>query len=219
MLQKVRAESGDSKSLADRLRSECRELHERAEGSAFQQRLVRGEMTLATYRDWLAQLLIVHETLERVIRNGLLVRFPEFGVIIDDSQFIAEHIIADLQHTGGIPAPIRHLEPTDQIVHSLQLMNADDRRMLTLFGMHYVIEGAKNGNRFAARSIRKALQLPSSGEGTRSLDPYGDEQPARWMTFRRAVSELRLDQCDQDQVVHRAQLAFEFMIDLSESFS
>jgi heme oxygenase len=73
--------------------------------------------------------------------------------------------------------------------------------------MHYVFEGSKNGGRFIARSVREAYAL-TGADGTRYLDPHGDEQSARWRAFKETLDSVRLSDAEAHQVVAGATSLF-----------
>ena len=58
-----------------------------------------------------------------------------------------------------------------------------------------MLEGSTNGGKYLARVLRKAWQ--DDGESLHYLDPYGDEQPERWASFKRIMdaSDFSDEQC------------------------
>ncbi len=73
-------------------------------------------------------------------------------------------------------------------------------------GMHYVLEGSKNGAKFLAPQVRTAYRL--DGRGARNLDPYGDQQRALWMAFREAMDAVDFTKSEFAAVIDAAKLTF-----------
>jgi heme oxygenase len=77
-----------------------------------------------------------------------------------------------------------------------------------------LLEGSTNGGRFLARVLRTAWQL--DGRGLDALDPYGEDQPARWAEFKRDMDALQLPPEDADGVVAAAVATFTAIAEISD---
>jgi heme oxygenase len=82
-----------------------------------------------------------------------------------------------------------------------------------LLGLHYVREGANNGNRFIAMKLRKIWGAPhDQRDGFRYLDPYGPEQRPRWEAFKQQLDALDLTNEQEEAVIASARSMFNLII-------
>ena len=196
--------------VMDRLRTETRDLHERVEKQEFQRRMVSGGLTRDDYAAWLGQMLLIHEALEGPLaaRMGADPRFSA----VTRRQLQAPHLVADLAALGVDPTDLRPLPATARLTERIA---ADaEREPLRLLGHHYVLEGSNNGNRFISRKLLPSLGL-SRDHGGRYLEPYGDEQPAVWRTFKADMSAIDFSPAEIDGLVDAAREMFSAIGDLS----
>ena len=84
---------------------------------------------------------------------------------------------------------------------------------LLLLGTHYVLEGSMNGNRFMASAIRKAYGFEGA-EGTRYLDPYGDEQRERWAEFKGVLDAYPFTEDERARIVEADLATFRAIIEI-----
>jgi len=200
-----------SPTVMERLRTETRDLHDRAEGREFQRRLVHGETGRDDYARWLGQMYLVHHALEVPLRR-IAESDPSFRAVRDE-QFQEPYLLADLAALGVDPATVEPLPATRSIVDELGRVAAEDP--LQLLGHHYVLEGSNNGNRFIVRVIAPALGLDRDS-GARYLDPYGDQQPAKWRQFKQDMNEVGFTPEQIDRLVAAARRMFEAVGDISD---
>lgn len=184
----------DQRPMTQRLREGCWDLHQAAEGGDFAGRMARGELGSEAY---VAMLRALHEPM-RVLDARLSVHAEGVGAIgeiVEGEQLQAPRIAADLRHFGVEPPSECVGEAPVGLVELIRRTEQGDPG--ALLGLHYVREGANNGNRFVAIKIRKALDL-RGGDGTRFLDPYGDRQRAHWDAFKSALDRQSFtpDRCD-----------------------
>jgi heme oxygenase len=194
--------------IMQRLRAETAEHHARAEGKDLQRAMVTGRITRARYASWLQQMLLVHQALERAIDRART-ECLHLGVV-DAHQVHSERIAADLRHHGWDGR-----EPAATAATSRLIGRIDAADGPTLLGMHYVLEGSMNGNRYIAMSLRKALGLVP-GQGDRYLDPYGEQQRARWAAWKEAVDAQEWSPSAADSAVAGAKVMFDGVADISE---
>lgn len=190
--------------LTTRLKDDNWKLHqiaERAEGPAA---LIKGRMPLDGYVAHLAQQCLMSRALDAALRPHLAAR-PDLDAFVLAEQMLTPYLQADLIHFGVRPDDASPEPGTARCINEIAA-HADDA--MFLLGLHYVRLGACNGNRFVARSVRKSLGLPESGEGTRYLDPFGDTQRDKWYAFKAALDALPLSEDEADRVFAGTEAAY-----------
>jgi len=194
-------------SLMTRLKEETWGLHTRAEKHPLQASIVRGQLPRAQYAEHLGQMLLVHRALEKHLAR--LVEMDErVGSVVRSEQFQEPYLLDDLSHFGGSTEP----DPLPATLALIDKFHSEaSARPLFLLGAHYVLEGSNNGNRFIAKAVRPAYGL-EPGKGDRYLDPYGDEQPAKWGAFKAAMEAAEFSGEDQQTILDGANAMFEGMI-------
>ena len=171
-------------SLPTLLRTATSHDHHQAERGQLQQELVTGKVSQATYRNWLEQMQLVHEAVEMAL--------PAVAACGESEATLAQFLVgksdllqADLNALGGAERP-EPLPATRAFQARLADLSATQPRALV--GVFYVLEGSTNGNRFIAKRMRGAFT--GAEEAIAYLDPYGDEQPAKWSSFRAALGAI-----------------------------
>ncbi len=184
--------------------------HRRAEQHEFQQRFVRGTLPRALYVGWLGQLIHVHSALESHLER-LVAGHPRLASVFEDSRRKVAPLQRDLAYLGAAPGQ-PPLPAARAMIDWMDTLAASEP--LALLGVFYVLEGSTNGSKFIARKVRPAYDLPSSGEGSAYLDPYGEAQPARWREFKTAMDALNLPARDVEPIVAAAQHTFDAIREL-----
>ncbi|MCC6319860.1 MAG: biliverdin-producing heme oxygenase [Phycisphaerales bacterium] len=191
-------------SVMARLKSETAEQHRSAERKPLQQQMLRGVLPREAYGAWLGQMLLVHRALERAIEGAR----PLAGVLklVTPEQEHSPRLEEDLRTLGTDPAAVRPNASTARLV-------ADIERLATAnpaaaFGLHYVLEGSMNGNKYIAMAMRRGQGL-APGVGDRYLDPYGEAQRGKWAAFREAVDACAWNDRDADAAVEAAKMMFD----------
>lgn len=190
--------------LTKRLKDDNWKLHqiaERAEGPAG---MIKGRLSKEAYIALLAQQWMMSNALDKAIAPHLDER-PDLAAFVLREQFLTPYLEEDLTHFGVCPAHIRTEPGTARFTQELAA-NADDA--LFLLGLHYVRLGACNGNRYVAKSVRKAYGLPATGEGTRYLDPFGESQREKWYAFKASLDALALSEDEADRVFAGTEAAY-----------
>lgn len=195
--------SQDTRPLMERLKQDTLELHERAEKSPFEGAMFRGMLPKAAYIEYLAQRMLVHRALEALLRETRG-GHKALAALAEDRYFMEAHAAADLRHFGLDPAEAKALPSTDRI--AARMAEKAAKSPVALLGYLYVFLGSTNGARFIARSIRKAYGLDR--DGTRFLDPYGDEQPMVWKGFKETANNWPFDEATMDLIVATAKDTF-----------
>ena len=189
-------------SVMERLKGETAERHKAAESREFQRRLVKGEVDAVGYARWLGQMLLVHRALEAHLRAAAA-RDPRIAAVVTSDQYQEPYLLADLDHFGVNAGSVVPTAGTRALLERI-----DRAPPVDVLGMHYVLEGSHNGNRFIARALRKALGL-IPGTGDRYLDPYGESQREKWAAFKRSMDGATWTAEEGDALVAAAQVMFD----------
>lgn len=187
----------------------CWDLHQAAESAELPKRLVKGEVTRDEYRVLVEQSLLLMRRLDEAIVR----RRGEVGALglIDDEQLQGPRLEADLEALGGAGGGVGagSIEPLAETRAAMDLVDRVERDdPLALLGLHYVREGANNGNRFVAMKVGPALGL-EGGAGLSHLDPYGESQRPKWEAFKAGWDGLGLDEDERLRVVAAGRAMFE----------
>jgi len=162
------------------LKESTRKLHDATEDGAFNQDLIKGKLPLDSYVALLTQLYLIHRALESHLHRLRAARTP-FERVLRDYQFQEPYLIEDLAFFGRDVAKAEPLPATRAFIAEVDRLAEDNP--VALLGVHYVFEGSNNGGKFIARALRRVYNL-SGSNGTRYLDPYGENQPAYWQAFK-----------------------------------
>lgn len=197
--------------VMDRLKRETADLHTAAERHPFQASMIRGLLDREGYAAYLEQILHVHRTLED--RLASLRADARVAGVATDCRFRAGVIADDLAVLGGSGMEASATPGTARLIETI-----DAAGVPGLLGMLYVLEGSTNGGRFIARAVGKSLGL-GPGPGLRYLDPYGDEQQARWGSFKEDFRTAAFTQDEQDRAVEGAKAMFRGLIEVFDDLA
>lgn len=198
--------------LGDRLKTETGDMHTRAEKSPMQAALVQGRLPRDGYAAWLGQMLFVHEALDHAVASARA-RHPGVAAVAHEGQFKAPLVREDLASLDVDVSGIAPGPATARVVEMIERTSGADP--VAALGLHYVLEGANNGNQFIARVIRKAYALEGE-RGTRSLDPYGPRQREVWASFKQALNAQEFTEAERDRIVESAKDMFRAVTEISE---
>ncbi len=198
-------------SIASILKERTCELHRRAETHPFQKALVKGDLSRGAYAAYLGQMLHVHRAMEGAL--DALASSDPIRAVVTREQYREANLLADLEALGASESEA--LAGTRALVERIESLR-EDGDAPALLGMHYVLEGSTNGGRFIARALTHAYGI-QPGPGLSYLDPYGEEQGARWGAFRAALDESVSDDAAGDAVLRGAIAMFERVIGVLES--
>ncbi|MEM8836296.1 MAG: biliverdin-producing heme oxygenase [Planctomycetota bacterium] len=202
----------DEQPMTRRFKEGCWDLHQSAENGAFVKALFKGKIDREEFGTFLAQGSLVHGVLDDCIRAERD-RVPALKALIDDEQFQADRLRADLDALGFASASIEPLPSTQRAIDLIRETAAKDPLML--LGLHYVREGANNGNRFIAKKLRNTFSI-GDGEGLSSLDPYGDRQRAKWDAFKEMLDQQEFSKAQRDELVATARTMFQMIMDMHQ---
>jgi heme oxygenase len=197
--------------IMDRLKHETAEHHARAEGKDLQRSMIRGQLTRERYAAFLAQMLHVHLALEDAI-NSARARDARVGVVPAE-QHHSGRIREDLRFYAA-PESVPALPATHALISRIRDIAAADP--MAVLGLHYVLEGSMNGNRYIAMALRRAFGL-SPGQGDRYLDPYGEQQRPKWIAFRAEVDRLPWSESEAAAAVEAAKAMFDGIAAISDA--
>lgn len=198
--------------VMQRLRDETAELHKQAETKPMQGALVRGMVTREQYGAWLGQMWAMHRELDAALRIAAP-RAEAIRRVVTEEQYQEPYLRADLEFMGIDSGTIRPMSGTSAFIARVHEIGATNP--LGVLGVHYVLEGSKNGNRFIVRAVRKALGL-ELGRGDRYLDTYGEAQPLKWGAFKEAMNRIAFTDAEIDGLVSAAKVGFEGVMALSD---
>jgi heme oxygenase (biliverdin-producing, ferredoxin) len=199
----------NSASIMVRLKEHTQSLHDATENGAFNHELVKGQLPREQYVRMLEQLWFIHRTLEGQLRAHVG-RVPAFQIVLRDYQFQEPYLASDLAFFGRQPATIAPLAATKRLMDRIDEIAASEP--VGLLGLHYVFEGSNNGSKFIAKAVRRAYQL--DGDGTRYLDPYGENQRAYWQQFKDDMNAATFSPSQADAILAAAGAAFEGVMKL-----
>lgn len=203
--------SSSSSSVMARLKAETTEHHARAEGKSLQRAMVSGGLGRPVLADFFEQLWLVHSALEAAIDRHRDVE--QMLRVVPDEQRHSQRLEADLRYLGRESHARTTLPASGRLIDAI--IEAARACPAALLGMHYVLEGSMNGNRFIAVALRRTLGL-TPGHGDRYLDPYGDQQRPKWIAFRAAVDALPWTQEKADAAVAAAKRMFDGIAEISD---
>lgn len=202
-------------SAMQQLRDSTRGEHDTAEHHQFQQALVRGELDRQRYASWLAQMYLIHQSLEEALRdtagNSEIIRS-----VVRDYQYQIPYLLEDLEYFGIDP---QQIEPTPAATRFADLVNSARQNPISLLGLHYVLEGSNNGGRYIARHVARAYDLEPRGVGLRYLDPYGDQQRQHWMAFKEDMGSIEFTAEQVAELILAAKQMYRTVAELSSDLS
>lgn len=197
--------------IMSRLKQATRDLHRYAETRELQRRIARGTVSRDRFAEYLGQLYLMHEALESALaRAG-----RGCGVVASvatPERMRLPALRQDLEYHGLDPECVAALPATTAFTSRIEGLERDDPT--ALLGCLYVLEGSTNGSRFLAAVLRDAWSLADAGLAY--LDPYGEEQPARWKSFKRAMDGQEFSSRERESIVDAARFTFSAVADASD---
>lgn len=200
----------DRPTIMLKLKESTQSRHDATEDGLFNQELVKGNLPRDRYVEMLAQLYLVHRSLEGHLRKYAGAT-PAFKTVLKEYQFQEPYLEADLVFFRRDPAAIEPLPATKRFIDRIDEIASQEPA--GLLGMHYVFEGSNNGSKFISKAVRRAYQL-ENGDGTRYLDPYGENQRAYWQQFKDDMNAVTFTPRQTDAVLQAAGEAFDGVMKL-----
>ena len=202
-------------SIMTRLKSETADLHQAAESSPLQRRLVKGELPRDLYAAFLGQMYLVHAALEQAVRDASA-SHPGFSAVVREYHHREPQLCEDLAFLGVDLNAITPIGATTAMLTAIARTAAE--RPIALLGMLYVLEGSTNGSKFIASAVRKAYQL-EQGPGAAYLDPHGELQRDRWQAFKHDMDSVGFTETEAQDIIATAKGMFRSITDISDELS
>lgn len=199
--------------IMDRLKAETAENHARAEGRPIEQALIQGAVSRELFAAYLGERLHVHRALEPGIA-ALAASEARLAGKLPATLFQEENLLKDLEFFGVDATRHTPLAPTARFVGALREWAG--ARSLALLGAYYVFEGSKNGARYIARSVGRALGL-SPGNGLHYLDPHGEAQRGMWQEFRAGLNGVAFTPDEAEGIVAAARRTFDAVAEIDDA--
>ncbi|MEO1130887.1 MAG: biliverdin-producing heme oxygenase [Planctomycetota bacterium] len=203
--------TAETTTISQRMKDECWDLHQSAETATLPKLLLSGQISREQYVAMLEQLYCVHKALDDAI-TAHRPSLPAMADLIDDVQLMAPRIAQDLAHFGGTAEGVTAGPAASATIDLIAARAAANP--LSLIGLHYVREGANNGNIFIARKLQEAWKLDAI-DGLSHLAPYGDQQRAMWGQFKTTLDGLDISAEDRDEIVTAGREMFQAIIDVN----
>jgi heme oxygenase len=200
----------DTRPITQRLKEDNWDLHEQAEHDKVPQAMVKGEMSREGYVELLKQMWVVNRALDAALVEARATT-PIINDLVSDRQLQEQYLRADLEHFGVDVDAIEATDAAQRMIEHVETLARTDPH--ALFGLHYVREGANNGNRFVAMKLKKAWGVEGE-DGFRYLDPYGKEQRPLWDAWKVRLADYPLTEPEKDSVFAGARSMFERIIAL-----
>lgn len=192
-----------------RLKDATAESHRDAERRRLQRSLAGGRVTPGLYARWLGQMYLIHQELWRAIERSRS-NLPLLSQVVHDEGRHVANLRSDLGALGVDAVVVAAFPATARAMTAIS--RTARARPLALLGYNYVLEGSMNGNRFIARALSRTLAMPALSY----LDPYGDDQPAVWQSYRERMDASELDAEEVDDIIDAARGMFQAVAEMSD---
>jgi heme oxygenase len=150
-------------------------------------------------------MLHLHTALEAQLEKLVADRTALAGLFEEDRRKVPA-LRRDLAHFGAVGNE-PPLEATAALIEEIRVLAVN--RPLALLGVYYVLEGSTNGSRYIARKVRPAYGLAPGQDGAAYLEPYGEDQPARWAAFKAEMELVPLTSEELQELVAAARMTFD----------
>jgi len=177
--------------IAERLKSETRDSHERTESLMFSSEIMNGSLTLSDYKLLIQTLLDFHFSFEDNVHS--LVR----QVLPKSFDLGKRKKLPALQHDANILKLGAH--------H----INYSDTSSWKAVGWLYVMEGASLGGQVIMRKILANHAIAETG-AYRFYEGYGNQTGPYWLSFKTTIDQTVPTEKEQE-VVEGAQTAFNIL--------
>lgn len=195
--------------VMDILRESTHDLHNDAEGQDFQKSLGGGTVQLPAYRNYLAQLFLMHSHLNKLLQGST--SNPSVGLVLKPYHLDCGCLERDLAHFQEDLANIKPLASTSKIMADLTALSLASP--YALLGALYVLEGSTNGAKFMAKNLRKGLDLPEES-GASYFDRYGALQRQYWLKFKEDMVACNFSEDECQTLVQSARRMFQAFFEI-----
>jgi heme oxygenase len=200
--------------LPERLKSQTRELHLRAERSAVMRELLRGQIGRPAYAELLFSLRVVYAALESALQRWRPALRLLDAEVPDLQRTVA--LDADLASLGSPPAATGRVAVPAALGYAARLSSMDAAAAHRLLAHAYVrYLGDLHGGQILAPLVRDRFSLTE--DGTRFY-AFGDDHQVLQLRqqLRATLAGARLDALQSDEVVAEAVWAFDAHIRMFE---
>jgi heme oxygenase len=198
-------------SIMRRLKAETRDLHSHAESRTLQRAIASGNISRDVFTSYLGQLYHVHRSLESALEESSE-KEPAIAAVATAERMHVPDIERDLEFFEVDVGDLEAVDATTRFV--AQIEETKRSNPVALLGALYVLEGSTNGGRFLARTLRQTWNL--DGDGLSYFDPYGEEQPQRWASFKRDMGGVVFDSEQEESILEMAKATFLAVAQISD---
>ncbi len=194
--------------IGQMMKDGCWDLHQSAENGAVARGLISGELSKSDYTTLVSQMYLFNRRLDEAVRARRDTQ-PSLKALIDDEQLQTPYYEADLKDLG---VDADSIEPTPGTAEAIALVDrVEAENPANLLALHYVREGANNGNRFVARKLMQVWGQ-SGLAGMNHLDPYGEAQRAKWESFKTTLNDQPFSDDEKRSLVTTGREMFKAVI-------
>lgn len=186
------------------LKNATQSLHDETEAGQFNKELVMGRIPLEGYIESVAQLFLIHKSLETHLVRIRTVN-PAIRGVVRDYQLQEPYLRADLVYFGRNPEAATPTASVAEFLAQIDRMAVDCP--ISLLGMHYVFEGSNNGSKYISNALRRAYSLEGNN-GLNYFDPYGNKQREYWQAFKSDMALQTFNLDERNAMVDAARATF-----------
>ena len=199
--------------IMDRLRTETRPHHDRAEQSEFGSSMMAKTLSLSAYKIHIAAHREVLRSIEDAHESS---DSPRIGEVWHDGLKKVPLLDADLDalghSTGEMPAEVR--EAVDRFVSMVERRASEKHESLP--GVLYVLEGSTMGGTILRKMIADSLDL-TEGKGLDYYSVYGNDVRKHFMDFKERMTRAYEGTEHGDDLVDAAKETFDLVGDVMRS--
>lgn len=188
--------------------------HQQAERQELEKELISGTLPKELFVEYLAQRYLIHEALEAHLQRAAEKDTRVKTLLAGGRRLHQSRLAQDLEFYGQDALKAQPLEATAAMISDIGEVAA--KQPIALLGFFYVFEGSTNGARFIARAIRGAYRLQGA-DGTRYLDPYGEEQRPLWEDFKTTMNGHSFTSEEEAAIIEAARSTFTHMIEIDQA--
>ncbi|MEM8756801.1 MAG: biliverdin-producing heme oxygenase [Planctomycetota bacterium] len=194
--------------IGQMMKDGCWDLHQSAENGTVAKKMISGELGKDEYAELVKQMYVFNKRLDTAIAEQRELT-PALKNLVHDEQLQTPYYEADLADLGVDPAAVQPGPGATEAVRLVERVEAAEPR--NLLALHYVREGANNGNRFVARKLMQVWGQ-SDLTGMKHLDPYGEQQRPKWDAFKTTLNEQPFTDEEKLELVATGRQMFEAVI-------
>ena len=193
--------------IMDRLKTETRSHHDRAEGAGFGTAMMSMTLSLSAYKVHIAAHREIHRFMEDAHADSPSDRI---GTVWHDGLRKVPLLDQDLEALGYGPheLPEEVQATVNRFKEMIDRRAAEDHESLT--GVLYVLEGSTMGGTILRKKIAEGLGL-AAGAGLDYYSVYGNEVMKHFMDFKARMTEAYDGTEHEDAIVEAAKETFDLV--------